>query len=147
MFNLNSVLLEGNLTSDAELRETPRGTRLCVFSIASNRTYKKDEKEHKETSFFDVELWGKSVGNIAHFLQKGKGVRVMGRLRQDRWEDAEGKRRSRVKVISDHVEFTGSPRKKQKEEAIAEEARAIVEDAVATAAEAASETQKEALPF
>ena len=147
MINLNSVLLEGNLTADAELRETPRGTKLCAFSIGSNREYKRDGEDKKETSFFDVELWGRAVTNIAHFLQKGKGVRVMGRLRQDRWEDAEGKRKSRVKVISDHVEFTGPPKKPVAESEARTQAKAVVADAVQTAAEAADEEQKEALPF
>ena len=111
MINLNSVLIEGNLTSDAELRETPRGTKLCAFSVASNRSYRHNEAMQRETSFFDIELWGKSVPRLSSYLTKGKGVRVMGRLRQDRWEDGEGKRRSRVKIVSDHLEFTGPPKK------------------------------------
>jgi single-strand DNA-binding protein len=29
----------------------------------------------------------------------------VGRLKQDRWEDAEGKTRSKVHIVAEHVEF------------------------------------------
>ena len=38
-------------------------------------------------------------------LQKGRGVRVVGRLKQDRWADQEGKNHDRVKIVAEHVEF------------------------------------------
>jgi len=30
---------------------------------------------------------------------------VVGRLKQDRWIDPEGKQRARVKIVAEHVEF------------------------------------------
>ena len=30
---------------------------------------------------------------------------MVGRLKQDRWEDAEGKTRSKVHIVAEHVEF------------------------------------------
>jgi single-strand DNA-binding protein len=36
---------------------------------------------------------------------KGRGVRVVGRLKQDRWNDANGKQRSKVTIVAEHVEF------------------------------------------
>jgi single-strand DNA-binding protein len=38
-------------------------------------------------------------------LQKGRGVRVVGRLKQDRWTDEEGSSHYKVKVVGEHVEF------------------------------------------
>lgn len=32
-------------------------------------------------------------------------VRVVGRLKQNRWTDKDGKRTSRINVVADHVEF------------------------------------------
>jgi single-strand DNA-binding protein len=32
-------------------------------------------------------------------------VRVVGRLKQDRWEDQEGKTRAKVHIVAEHVEF------------------------------------------
>jgi len=38
-------------------------------------------------------------------------VRVVGRLKQDRWKNGEGQPRSKVKIVAEHVEFR--PMKKQ----------------------------------
>jgi single-strand DNA-binding protein len=32
-------------------------------------------------------------------------VRVVGRLKQDRWNDRDGKSRSKVTIVAEHVEF------------------------------------------
>jgi single-strand DNA-binding protein len=46
-------------------------------------------------------------------------VRVVGRLKQDRWEDPEGKTRSKVHIVAEHVEF--KPKFKTEDAASAEE--------------------------
>lgn len=38
----------------------------------------------------------------------GGGVRVVGRLKQDRWTDPDGKPHSRVLIVAEHVEFKSS---------------------------------------
>jgi single-strand DNA-binding protein len=37
--------------------------------------------------------------------KKGRGVRVVGRLKQDRWTGDDGKQRSRITIVAEHVEF------------------------------------------
>jgi single-strand DNA-binding protein len=64
-----------------------------------------DNESQKEVSFFDVEVWSKLAEACSENLKKGRGVRVVGRLKQDRWSDAEGKNHSRIKIIGEHVEF------------------------------------------
>ena len=105
MNNLNSILIEGNLTRDPVIRETPKGTQVCSFSVASNRYYKQSGESQQEVSFFDVEVWAGLAETCAAYLEKGRGVRVVGRLKQDRWMDTEGKPQSRIKIIAEHVEF------------------------------------------
>ena len=105
MNSLNSILVEGNLTRDPELKTTPKGTSVCSFSVASNRFYKQDQEYQKEVSFFDVETWAKLAESCAEYLEKGRGVRVVGRLKQDRGQDQEGNPRSKVKIVAEHVEF------------------------------------------
>jgi single-strand DNA-binding protein len=36
---------------------------------------------------------------------KGRGVKVVGRLKQDRWNGPDGKQRSKVTIVAEHVEF------------------------------------------
>jgi len=111
MNNLNSILIEGNLVRDPELRSTPKGTSVCTFSLASNRFFKQDSGFEKEVSFFDVETWAKLAEACSHRGKKGRGVRVVGRLKQSRWTDADGKPHSRVAIVAEHVEFRPEFRK------------------------------------
>jgi single-strand DNA-binding protein len=105
MNNLNSIIIEGNMVRNPLFRTTPKGTPLCTFSIASNRFYKQDSGLESEVSFFDVESWAKLAESCNELGHKGRGVKVVGRLKQDRWNGADGKLRSRVAIVAEHVEF------------------------------------------
>lgn len=105
MNSLNSILLEGNLVKDPVERRTPQDTLICNFTIAVNRTYKKEDDFVKEVSYFDVEAWSTLAESCLKHLCKGRGVRVVGRLKQDRWVDDEEKNRTKIKIVSEHVEF------------------------------------------
>lgn len=117
MSDLNSVILIGRLTRDAELKYTQTGTAICNFSVAVNKTLPPrdgDGGEWKtEVSFFDVTLWGKVAEGKAKYLTKGKQVCVSGELVQDRWTDKEtGKERSRVKITAKSVQLLADPKGK-----------------------------------
>ena len=116
MNSLNSIIVEGNLTKDPQLSRTPKGTPVCGFSLASNRYYKQENEFQKEVSFFDVEAWSRLAESCGEYLHRGRGVRVVGRLKQDRWQDAEGKPRSRTKIVAEHVEFKPEFKNKKTEE-------------------------------
>lgn len=105
MNSLNSILIEGNIVRDPVIRETPRGSVVCNFSLASNRFYKQDDEFEQETSFFEVESWAKLAEACGKNCGKGRGVRVVGRLKQDRWTGTDGKNYSKIKVIAEHIEF------------------------------------------
>ena len=105
MNNLNSVLLEGNLCRDPELRYTPKGTPVCSLVVASNRSYKVESERQEEVSFIETTTWGKLATVCAEYLAKGRGVRVVGRLKQERWEDPDGNPRAKVLIVAEHVEF------------------------------------------
>ena len=105
MNNLNSVLIEGNIVRDPEYRTTAKGTTVCKFTVASNRYYKQENDFEKEASYFDVETWGKLAESVNNLGRKGCGVRVVGRLKQERWQNKEGNAMSRVVIVAEHVEF------------------------------------------
>ena len=119
MNSLNSILLEGNLVRDPEAGETPKGTQFCKFSIATNRYYKQEDVKVDEVSYFDVEVWSKLAENCQNNLEKGRGVRVVGRLKQDRWQDDEGKGRTKIKIVGEHVEFKPQFKKQEESESVA----------------------------
>jgi len=105
MRDLNSIIIEGNLTRDPEYRETPKGTPVCMLSLASNRYYKLNDETREEVSFFNIETWARVAESCNEYLKKGRGVRVVGRLKQDRWVNQEGQNCDRVKIVAEHVDF------------------------------------------
>lgn len=123
MNNLNSVLLEGNLVRDPE--EVVIGesaTQMAKFGIAVNRFFKNAQSEPvEEVMFITIQAWGPLAKSCLQYLQKGRGVRVVGRLRQERWTDKEGANRERIIVVAEHVEFKSDGNSKNKGEASSEE--------------------------
>ena len=112
MNDLNSVLLEGNLTRDPLLSTTPNGTTVCNFSVGTNYLRKRNDSQVQEVSFFDVEVWASLGETCAQYLKKGRGVRVVGRLKQERWKSSDGQPRSRTKIVAEHVEFRPLPQRR-----------------------------------
>ena len=112
-------------------RTTPKGTPVCTFSLASNRFFKQDAGFEKEVSFFDIETWAKLAEACNNLGKKGRGVRVVGRLKQDRWTGNDGKPRSRISIVAEHVEFRPDFKKDTANEyaaAAAEEAAEAVQE-------------------
>jgi single-stranded DNA-binding protein len=59
----------------------------------------------KEVSYFDVSCWTRLAEVCGKSLLRGRGVRAVGRLKQDRWTDADGKKHSHISIVAEHVEF------------------------------------------
>jgi single-strand DNA-binding protein len=112
MANFNKVYLIGNLTRDPELRVTPKGTAICQFGLAVNRQFKDESGAMRDdTTFVDIEAWGKQGETISKFCTKGKPLFVEGRLKFDSWEDkTSGQKRSKLKVVLEGFQFLGGPR-------------------------------------
>ncbi len=109
MNNLNSILVEGNLTHDPDMKVTQTGASVCNFSVATNRYYRNKEKEViQETLFLSVESWGNLAETCGVYLAKGKKVRVVGRLKQSRWKNEEGEEKEKYIVVAEHVDFSAS---------------------------------------
>lgn len=100
MADINSVVIVGRLTRDAERRGA---TGPLSFSIASSRRVKHGEEWSDEASFFEVTYWHKSLDQ---YLVKGKQVAVSGALVQEHWEK-DGEKRSKVVVLADNVQLLG----------------------------------------
>ncbi len=117
MAYLNKVFLIGNLTRDPELRYTPSGTPVANFSIAINRVRtNKQGQRREETTFVDIEAFGKNAEACHRFLAKGKTLFVEGRLRYRVWEAPDGRRRNRLSVVAERVQFIERARIKREEQ-------------------------------
>ena len=94
---MNNICIDGRLTSDCEIKQVG-DSHVINFSIANDDENKKNQSGEYEkiTSFFNVAYWSKS-GKMATHLLKGKMVNVIGRLKQETWDNSEtGKKNSKV---------------------------------------------------
>ena len=111
MASLNEVRLIGNLTRDVELKRTPSGSAVAKLGIAVNRKYKdaKSGEMKEDTTYVDVDVWGKQAETAAQYIGKGSSVHIEGRLKLDQWDDKEtGQKRSKLGVVGERVQFLGS---------------------------------------
>lgn len=115
MVSFNKVLVGGNLTRDVELRHLQNGMAVTTLGLASNRRYKSNGETKEDTVFLDVEVWGKQAELCAKYLTKGRNIFVEGRLKYDSWEDA-GKKRSKLLITAENVQFLDSGKKSQETE-------------------------------
>ena len=106
---LNKVIIIGNLTEDPELETTESGTARSTFTVATTRRYSSNGEQQEETTFVPVTTWRKQAKNCATYLEKGRQVAVVGRLRISNYEDSEGVSRKWVNIEAEDVNFLGSP--------------------------------------
>ena len=102
----NKVFIAGNLTRDPELRMAG-STSVVTLGIASNRTFTRSgsTEREEETTFVDVDVWGRQAETCNQYLSKGRMVLVEGRLKMDKWQDKDGNNRSKLKVVAERVNF------------------------------------------
>jgi len=106
MPSYNKVLLMGNLTRDVQLKSLPSGQPVAEIAIAINRKYKtKDGQDREEVTYVDCECWGPRAEVINKYFSKGKPIFIEGRLRLDSWEDKDGQKRSKMRVVIDDFQF------------------------------------------
>jgi single-strand DNA-binding protein len=105
MRNFNLAVLEGRLVSDPEIRYTQDGSAVCVFAIANNYSFYKENELQKEVSFFEVTTWGKLAELCNEYLKKGRRVIVNGRIKQSKWLDKDGAARTRTSIVGNQVQF------------------------------------------
>ncbi|MDE2681047.1 MAG: single-stranded DNA-binding protein [Verrucomicrobiota bacterium] len=110
MPNYNKVILMGNLTRDPEVKYTSGGTAIAKIGMAINRTWtNKEGQKQEETTFVDVDAFGRQAEVIGQYLKKGRPVMIEGRLKLDQWDDKQtGQKRSKLGVTLEGFQFLDS---------------------------------------
>ena len=109
MPGLNRVLLIGNLGKDPETRFTPKGSKVCAFSLAVSRQWKNREGERQEaTEWFNIEAWGRLGEICQQYLHKGSKVYVEGRLQTRKWQDQSGQDRYTTEIVANDMQMLDS---------------------------------------
>jgi len=102
---LNKVFLLGRMGKDPEIRYTNSGTAICNFSIATSRSYKKDNETKEETQWHRVVIWGKMGEIVGQRCHKGSQIHIEGRMETRDWEDKEGVKRYVTEVICEEFQL------------------------------------------
>ena len=97
--NVNQVILVGHTTKDPEIKEIGGDSKVAIFRLAMNRSYKKGDDWVDKPTFVDCEAWNQKAEYIQKSIQKGTEVYVRGRLETDEWTTKDtGEKRSKLKV-------------------------------------------------
>jgi single-strand DNA-binding protein len=100
--SLNVIHLIGNLTRDPELRYTGSGRAICVFGLATNRSWKTEAGEtREESSYHRIVAWERLAEQCAQLLVKGRKVYVQGRLAYRTYQKDDEEREVAEIVIDD----------------------------------------------
>jgi single-strand DNA-binding protein len=104
MNSLNKVQLIGNMTADAEIRETPNGQKVASFNLATNRTWKDAAgAKQEQVEYHSVSAWAGLASIIEQYTGKGKKVYVEGRLQTRSWDDPSGQKRYKTEIVAENI--------------------------------------------
>lgn len=99
------VIVAGNLTKDAELRQAGN-SQVCGFSVAADTGF----GDKKNTLFFSCSLWGNQGAALAQYLKKGNPVTVIGEMSEREYD---GKQYKEIRVNSIKLQGGGQSQGQQ----------------------------------
>lgn len=107
---LNNVTIMGRLTTDADVRITSNGNKVCSFSIAVQRPHRKDSDP--EADFFSCVAWKGTAELIEKYFHKGNMIAIQGKLRNESYLK-NNEKRFITRIIVEKISFTGEYRKEE----------------------------------
>lgn len=101
MFSLNRVNIIGYQTQPVEVRQTPGGSSVTDLNIVVPYSYQAANGEQLSgKAFHTVTLWGPMADVAGQYVRPGAQLFISGRLQTDSWEDEQGEKRSKTKIVA-----------------------------------------------
>ena len=99
---INKVILMGRLGKDPVIRKLESGRVVANISLATNESYLKDGQRMESTEWHYLEMWDQQALDAELHFKKGSVLYIEGKLRTEKYMDAEGveKQLRKVRVIS-----------------------------------------------
>lgn len=105
--SLNKILLIGNAGRTPDIRAVG-DTKVASFTLATTERYKgKDGNVREETEWHNIAVWGKLADVVEKFVDKGTQLYVEGRIKTEKYTDAQGVEKYAVKVIASSLQLLG----------------------------------------
>lgn len=103
---LNKALLQGRFTADPELRSTQSGVSVTTFTLAVNRSYRKEGQP--DADFINCVAWRSTAEFVCKYFQKGMLAVVDGSIQTRSYTDKDGNKRTAFEVVVDNIYFADS---------------------------------------
>ncbi|ETU00483.1 single-stranded DNA-binding protein [Enterococcus faecalis] len=106
-----NITLTGRLAKEAAIRTIPTQQgelKVVKTTLAVKRSRYNKTKEELETTFINIEAWGKPAEVLAKYTQKGSLIQVSGDLVNNNYTDKEGVKRYEMSFLVDNIELLES---------------------------------------
>lgn len=108
---MNKLLITGRITKDIELKGSENKFLSNTIAVYDG----KDKNNQDITYFFDFKAFNYVANKLSSQAQKGVKIAIEGVLKQDKWEDENGKH-SKVIIYAESVEIIAEQPKQEKAE-------------------------------
>ena len=100
---INKAILLGRLGKDPQVRQLENGRVVCNVTLATNDYYiDKDGNRKESTEWHNLEIWDNQARTAEKYLKKGSIIYVEGKIRTDKYIDADGieKQVRKIRVLA-----------------------------------------------
>lgn len=109
----NICAFVGRLTDKPAGGQTRNNNRSSArFDVAVQRNYKNQNGDY-DADFIKCWVFGHGADYLMQYAGQGDTVSVSGELRQNRWTDQQGNKRSELYVLADQVSIIAHPQRNQ----------------------------------
>lgn len=105
---MNKVILIGRVGQEPESKKVGDST-VTKFSLATSEKYNNKAGEKVEdTTWHNIEIWGKLAEIADQYVKKGDKIMVEGKLKIEQYEDKDGVKKSTAKIRVESMEMLGA---------------------------------------
>jgi len=104
---MNRVILFGNVGKDPEVKTFEGGNKVAKFSLATNKSYTKNNEKVTETSWHNIVLWGKLAELAEKYVKKGNSIIIEGEISYRSYENKDGVTIYVTEINGDRLHFAG----------------------------------------
>jgi len=121
LFDYDSLTIVGRVGKDAEMRFLGNGDPVTAFSVAVDRSYKKNNELIRKTIWYKISVFGKFAETCQN-IKKGERVLIEGTLTPDEggnpriWKRSDGESATSFEVNAQTVRFLSDRKETEKVE-------------------------------
>jgi single-strand DNA-binding protein len=105
----NHVQLIGNVGVEPTITNLESGKKVARLSLATNENYKNGNGEKQtDTNWHTVVAWGKVADIVEKFVDKGKEIGIVGKLKTRTYTMDDGNQRYVTEVVADEILLMGN---------------------------------------